>query len=480
MSGIHTLSAPVHALLDAEGRLRDADEPIAALQAEAGGLPDGPLAIPALSAIVRLALRLSMPISRPVDVARDDRDVSMWVRAVPEADGLRLSITDWVERAPRLMQEDKAVAARVAAASTMGWTWQIDSRMRFRVVDAAPEMGHLPPVPGEPLTAYFVLVDDDPPVDGSGVMHPMPVVDALASRAPFHRQMARLRSDPAIRYSLSAVPMFDLHGHLLGYRGSAVRAETEEAQDAATLDGGKVAPDGTIATASGLFGADLSRRLDQALRQPLGRIIANASTMSGQIEGPLRQDYADYAADIAAAGRHLVDLVDDLADLQAIERPDFSTAREEVDLADLARRAAGLLIVRAASRRINIVTPAIGETALACAEYRRALQILVNLVGNAVRYAPDDSSVWIRVEKLGGRAIVVVADQGRGIDPADHARVFDRFERLSPQDSEGSGLGLYISRTLARAMGGDITLESALGQGARFRLDLPAWVTSEN
>jgi len=71
---------------------------------------------------------------------------------------------------------------------------------------------------------------------------------------------------------------------------------------------------------------------------------------------------------------------------------------------------------------------------------------------------------------------VTVADQGQGIDAADHERIFARFERLTPDDGAGSGLGLYISRRLARAMGGDISVQSALGQGARFTLTLPRYM----
>lgn len=466
----------IYALLDGAGNLREAESAIARLQEEAGGAADGPLAVPGLAAIARLALRLKMPISRPVEVAREDCDISMWVRALPEGEGLRISVTDWVERPPRLLDDDIAVTMRVLAASAEGWAWQIDSRMRFRTIDVeAQSVGHALPELGDLLTAYFVLTDD-----GLSADHPMPVIEALARRAPFYSQAARLRADPLVHYSLSAIPIFDLQGHLLGYRGSAIPAEHEERlegelEHAARGVRAGLEPQPEAAGAPKLLGLDVSRRLDEALRKPLSRIIANASSISNQLEGPLRKDYADYAADIAAAGRHLVELVDDLADLQAIERPGFTTAREEVDLADLARRASGLLNVRAAARSITIVTPAIGEKALARAEYRRVLQILVNLIGNAVRYSPDESSIWLRVDSADGRAIAVVADQGRGIALEDQERVFDKFERLASNDSSGSGLGLYISRTLARAMGGDIIVESAPGQGARFTLDLPAW-----
>ncbi len=468
---------PIHAMVDGEGRLCEADRALLQLQEQAGGAPDGPIAVPALADVVRLAQRLNMSISRAVEIAREDRDISMWVRVVPEEGGLRLSVTDWNERSPRVISEDRASALRVAAGGAEGWSWRIDSRMRFFPTEADNEgLGHEPPEAGQALASYFVLMDDNAAGEQA-----MPLVEALARRAPFHRQAAVLRVDPAIRYLLSGVPLFDLHGHLLGYQGSATRAEDARALGLALAAAAGTSHDESegkpvLRDATPLLGADLSRRLDDALRRPLGRIIANASTISSQLEGPLRQDYANYAADIAAAGRHLVALVDDLADLQAIERPGFTTAEEEVDLADLARRAAGLLGVKAADRRITIVTPPIGEKLSARAEYRRVLQILVNLIGNAVRYSPEESSIWVRVDgSEDGRASLIVADQGRGIAEDDHERVFGKFERLGAQESGGSGLGLYISRTLARAMQGDITLESAPGQGARFTLDLPAW-----
>jgi signal transduction histidine kinase len=81
--------------------------------------------------------------------------------------------------------------------------------------------------------------------------------------------------------------------------------------------------------------------------------------------------------------------------------------------------------------------------------------------------------VWIRTHRDRGTAVIIVADQGKGIAPEDQARIFEKFERVDPSEPGGSGLGLYIARRLARAMGGDLTVDSALGQGARFMLSLP-------
>jgi signal transduction histidine kinase len=180
-----------------------------------------------------------------------------------------------------------------------------------------------------------------------------------------------------------------------------------------------------------------------------------------------------YAGDIAAAGRHLLGLVDDLVDLQAIEGGAASIDFEIVDLADAARRAAGLLGVRASDKEVRIDAPDTDETLDARGDFRRVLQILVNLVGNAVRYSPPGSMVWIRIEDEGDLAAVIVADQGKGIAIEDQDRIFEKFERVDPSEPGGSGLGLFISRRLARLMGGDITVDSAPGMGARFVLTLP-------
>jgi len=220
--------------------------------------------------------------------------------------------------------------------------------------------------------------------------------------------------------------------------------------------------------------ATFTAGLDRALRAPLARIVANADSIHARADGPIDDDYADYAADIASAGRHLLGLVDDLVDLRAIERPDFHPAAEPIDLADVARRAAGLLAVRADRAGVGIVRPGFDARVPAIGDFGRTLQILVNLVGNAVRYSPAGTSVEVVAASTEGRATVTVADRGKGIAPDDQARVFEKFERVDPTEPGGNGLGLFIARRLARAMGGDLTVASTPGEGARFTLTLPA------
>jgi hypothetical protein len=478
-------AAPVTASLDGHGCLLHADDRLMRLQIEAGGQPNGPFALPALAAIVRLGLRLGTPLSRPVDVARDEADISLWAQLRPEGDGVHLTLLDWQERRPRQpMSHAAAPEATADKVASRGWDWQVDDQMRFcNLALSAARIGHGVPEDGDTFTAFFALADSGGSENGQRAM---PMIEALVRHMNFEGQLAYLRGDADVRYVLSGTALFDRAGTFSGYRGRAVREDVEVVSPhfPATISQpeqpGPSAGSAPVASgaSSDFIGPALSRRLDTALRQPIGRIIANAGTIGERISGPLRQDYANYAGDIAAAGRHLLALVDDLADLQAVEGPGFITNSEEVDLSEIARRAAGLLNIRAEARRITIQAPAADEPLIARAEYRRVLQILVNLVGNAVRHSPEESTIWIRLDEVDGRSRVIVADQGNGVDPDHHDRIFERFERLGNTDGSGSGLGLYISRKLARAMGGDVTVESALGRGARFTLDLPAWNSS--
>ena len=163
------------------------------------------------------------------------------------------------------------------------------------------------------------------------------------------------------------------------------------------------------------------------------------------------------------------DIVQDLASL---DRPRTVPGLLVAGLA--ARRAAGLLSVRATNADVTIARPPAELRVAALGDFRRVLQVLVNLIGNAVRYSPRGAQVIVTVTRTERHAVVVVADKGKGVAPEDQVRIFEKFERVDPSEAGGNGLGLYIARRLARAMQGDLTIESAPGQGARFILTLPA------
>jgi Histidine kinase-, DNA gyrase B-, and HSP90-like ATPase len=448
----------VSGMVDREGRLIAADPRLLALQLGAGGEPGGMFVVPSLASLARLARNLGVLVSRSVVAADGEHDLDLWVRARLDGDSVALSIAGWDERpgsaAGGLTEGNRLLD--FAELESEG-AWACDAHLRFKTVDAElVAMAGLSArdIADQPLTRLFKLVETE--------AGDIPLLEGVSLRQPFSGQIAELRALPDVRVALHGAPAIAPSGEFAGFSGGY------------RLTGRLLPQPRTPSTPSAAVGAGLAERLNVALREPIGRIIDNADQIGTRSEGPLRQDYAGYAQDIASAGRHLLGLVDDLIDLQAVERPDFTIEAESIDLADIARRAAGLLGVRARDRSVKIDPPADDEALPVRGDFRRALQIMVNLVGNAVRYSPEGSSVWLRCEEEGDLAAVIVADQGKGIDPTDHDRIFAKFERVDQSEPGGSGLGLYISRQLARAMGGDITVDSAPGQGARFVLTLPS------
>lgn len=449
------MSITAQGRIDRAGCLVAADPPLARLHAGAGGIPGGKVAVPQIATIARLARSLSAPVSRPVVVADGQRTLELIVNAHPDPDGIGLAISGWDSIAPVAVGGSIADREHDFARLEADGAWETDASLHLlRFSDAVDgELGVSPAsVKGMPLARIFRLLPDD--------QGDMPILTALAQRRSFEGQAAELVESDNLPVCLSGEPVFDDSGRFAGLRGRLTLAT-----------GKRDAPQPDIPAA---YPPDenFARRLDAALRGPIGRIIHNADAAASQVDGPVRRGYAGYANDIASAARHLLGLVDDLANLQAVERADFSIETDVVDLADISRRAAGLLGVRASDRKVRIDRPAEDEQLPAIGDFGRVLQIMVNLIGNAVRYTPDGSAVWIRAESDGDTAVVVVADQGKGIAAEDQERIFEKFERVDQNEPGGSGLGLYISRRLARAMGGDITVDSAPGQGARFTLTL--------
>lgn len=465
----------VRARVDGDGVLLAADPALLRLQQLAGGTLGGPLLLPSLLRLARLAHRSGKPVERGVLTADDVHEIQAHGRFLPDAEGVRIELVDWTAvAAPGMASTAQLPVVTERTLPPGNIRWACDVRLRLVMVEADDGWGlSNQEWLGRSLSELFHLAPDE---EGNFAL-----LVGLAGQADFIGQSARLALGEAAGtiMRLDARSMYD-DALFTGFVGEAQAIGFASAPPAELVDPADITADVLVAAsgeASNLLGTmdprRFSLRVDGALRRPLGRIIANAETIAGQLQGPIRADYARYASDIALAGRHLLDLVDDLADLQAVERDSFTIASERVDLADVARRAAGLLAMKAQERGVRIDAPHDDEHALATGEFRRVLQILLNLIGNAVRYGPDNGMIWLRVETDDGWASVTVADQGQGISAEDQAKLFSKFERLGRNDSGGSGLGLYISQRLAHAMGGDILVDSAPGQGARFTLRLP-------
>ena len=448
-------SFTARARTDARDWLIEADEPLAGLQLRSGGELPGMITSPALLELVRKSRLYGLRLARAIRAQDDHEQVTAWVEVEPGegGDGCTIGVSNW-QTSP-LPDGDGAEAAERRAD------------IARQLAELSARLG-----PKQELLSVDTQTDElqflvERMQDGLG----SPWTDFVELEGSSHEQPLHWRLLDGARLRLEGSNR-QWKAHLIplgvpepGSAGFELHLVAEEPLADGVTDPAE-ARRPTFSTAIG-------REIAPVLRQPIARIIANAETIRTQLAGPLAEEYSRYAADISSAGEHLLALIDDLADLEVVEDDQFTTAPDRLDLADVARRAAGILGVRAQERGIAIDAPKPGESAPAIGEFRRVLQILLNLIGNAIRYSPEGSMVWVRVEPGGEFASIVVADQGEGLTDEQQARVFDKFERLGRTGDGGSGLGLYISRRLAQAMGGDLTVESAPGQGARFTLELP-------
>lgn len=455
MSGVGAFLARANS--DAQDRLVDADEPLATLQRRCGGELPGTIAVPALLELVRRSRRYGLRLAQAISAQDGDEQITAWVEVTPceeEGSGCSIGIANWQTSA--IPAEDLAenAARRTAIERHLAeLTARLNPQQRIMAVEChAPDLegvsARMKEAVGRPWTDFVTI---------AGSNH----------RQPLHWRLldgATVQIEGSVRsWKATLIPLGAQQPGSEGFELLLVADRPLPQADAERTGSGT-----RIARAA------LGRELAPVLRQPIARIIANAETIRAKLAGPLAEEYSNYAADIAMAGNHLLALIDDLADLEVVEAEYFTTAPDRIDLADVARRAAGILGVRAQEKGIRIDAPEHDERLPAIAEFRRVLQILLNLVGNAIRYSPEGSAIWLRLEGDGRTARLTVADQGPGLDEEQQSRVFEKFERLGRSGDGGSGLGLYISRRLARAMDGDLMVESAPGQGARFILTLPA------
>jgi signal transduction histidine kinase len=454
-------------LTDARDWLLNADEPLADLQARCGGRVPGPLAIPELLDLVRQTRRMGLRIAREFSAFDGEALVSGFARIHPtegvtnDDGGCELLVENW-QRSLAPAPEGRVHAERLDSIdrATAEVSARLDARQRVQVLSAlaSDAMGLQTASMAAPGQVWTDLVEFE------GIAHHQPLHWRLLDGA-----MCRFDGSPR-SWRVRLIPLGSDPQAPAGFELLLISDEPPPA--AAEVEAAR--PEGE-ASATRLIGSALA----PVLRQPVARIIANAETIRSRLAGPLREEYSDYAGTIASAGQYLAAMLDDLADLEVVETPGFATAREPVDLADAASRAAGILGVRAQNREIRLVVDGAHGAVVALAEFRRVLQILLNLIGNAIAYSPGGSTVTIAAFAGGeGRSVVTVADEGPGITPEQAERIFDKGERLGRDSNggtdKGSGLGLYISHRLAQAMAGELTVESAPGGGALFRLELPA------
>jgi signal transduction histidine kinase len=207
------------------------------------------------------------------------------------------------------------------------------------------------------------------------------------------------------------------------------------------------------------------------LRSPLTVAVGYTQLAQRQLAGTADDAPKRTVAQIESSLQTMRRLVNDLLDSARIGGGRFVISPRPMDLAALVATAVDEQHTADAGHRFVVETPAhlTGEW-----DAERLGQVLANLLSNAVKYSPSGTDVRVRAELTDGDVLLAVADQGVGIAPAQIGQLFQPFSRLGRErEATGTGLGLYITKGIVEAHGGRIWVESMLGQGSTFFVELP-------
>jgi two-component system CheB/CheR fusion protein len=232
------------------------------------------------------------------------------------------------------------------------------------------------------------------------------------------------------------------------------------------------------------FSADLANRMKSGflttmsheLRTPLNAISGYVGLIADGIRGPVTPEQTADLVRIRAAGRHLLGLINSILDYARLESGRVLFVYEAVLLDDMLAEAAAMIAPQAETKRLELDHVRCNATAAIRGDHDKVIQIVVNLLSNAVKFTPPGGRITLACDLSSERPAIVVADTGIGIRAEHLEGVFDPFVQVGPTlpgSDKGAGLGLSISRELARGMGGELTAQSVLGKGSTFTLVLP-------
>lgn len=251
---------------------------------------------------------------------------------------------------------------------------------------------------------------------------------------------------------------------------SLERKETDE-----SLSAERARSDDAVATRDEFLGV-----VSHDLRNMLGGVISFA----GLIEtGVQREDHKErvfmYAQRIKRSGARMDRLIGDLVDVASIEAGRLAVTREVADPTVVVTEAVDAFQAKASTSGVSVTAEIVPPPFLAAFDPARILQVLINLLGNAIKFTPANGKVIVRVERIGDDIRFAVSDTGVGIPAEKLEAVFERFLQVNENDRRGVGLGLYISKCIVQGHGGRIWAESRIGEGSTFCFTLPIYVVSD-
>ncbi len=215
--------------------------------------------------------------------------------------------------------------------------------------------------------------------------------------------------------------------------------------------------------------------MSHELRTPLNAILGYTELVLDRIYGDIPDRMRGVMERVQVNGRHLLGLINDVLDLAKIEAGQLTLEMTDYSLKDVVEGALDAVEPLAAEKQITLKGEISPNLPPARGDARRIAQVLLNLVGNAIKFT-DTGEVSVRASKTDRSFLIAVRDTGSGISEADQGKIFDEFQQAdnsSIRREGGTGLGLSIAKRNIEMHGGGIWVESTLGQGSTFSFTLP-------
>jgi GAF domain-containing protein/anti-sigma regulatory factor (Ser/Thr protein kinase) len=219
--------------------------------------------------------------------------------------------------------------------------------------------------------------------------------------------------------------------------------------------------------------------MSHELRTPLNAILGYTELIADKIYGEVPDKMREVLERVEKSGRHLLGLINDILDLSKIEAGQLTLALTDYSMADVVQSVAVSVEALAREKNLELVVTVDPDLPLGHGDQRRLTQVVLNLVGNALKFT-DTGRVTLRASRADGAFLVEVADTGPGIAPEDQAKIFEEFQQADSATARakgGTGLGLAIARRITEMHGGRMWVESTLGQGSTFSFTVPLGAT---
>ena len=222
--------------------------------------------------------------------------------------------------------------------------------------------------------------------------------------------------------------------------------------------------------------SDFLANMSHELRTPLNAILGFSEMLATEMAGELNEIQKEYLNDVYESGNHLLLLINDILDLSKVESGNMDIDLSKVKISSLIERCLVFFKEKAMKKNLTITTDIKGDIDDILADELKLKQVLINLIGNAVKFTHDHGRITVHAERSEKDLKVTVEDSGIGIAEKDINKLFEPFQQLEnvyTKKVQGTGLGLALSKSMVEMHGGSLTVESILGEGSSFTISIP-------